>query len=62
MSKTADRLEFAAPGPGGWMRLADHFPGALTAEYQRIYTETAPVGMACWPRGSTSASCTATST
>ena len=46
MSKTADRLEFAAPGPGGWVRLADHFPAALTAEYQRIYTETAPVGMA----------------
>jgi phosphohistidine swiveling domain-containing protein len=46
MSKTADRLEFAAPGPGGWVRLADHFPAALTAEYQQIYTATAPVGMA----------------
>ena len=46
MSKTADRVDFAAPGPGGWVRLADHFPAALTAEYQKIYTETAPVGMA----------------
>ncbi len=46
MSKTAGLLEFAAPGPGGWVRLADHFPAALTAEYQRIYLETAPVGMA----------------
>jgi phosphohistidine swiveling domain-containing protein len=42
----SDLAEFAAPAPGGWMRLADHFPGALTAEYQRIYAETAPAGMA----------------
>jgi pyruvate,water dikinase len=39
---------FAAPGPGGWRRLADHFPGALTAEYQHIYGETCPPGMATY--------------
>lgn len=39
---------FVAPGPGGWMRLADHFPGALTPEYQRLYTETCPPGMAAY--------------
>src|SRR3982074_745228 len=30
------------------MLLADHFPGALTAEYQRLYTETCPPGMASY--------------
>ena len=39
---------FPAPGPGGWRRLADHFPRALTAEYQRIYAETCPPGMASY--------------
>ena len=37
---------FVAPGPGGWRRLADHFPGALTPEYRLLYTETAPPAMA----------------
>lgn len=37
--------EFEAPGRGGWMSLGDHFPGAVTAEYQRIYTETCPPAM-----------------
>ena len=36
---------FEQPGPGGWMLLGDHFPGALTAEYQRLYAETCPAGM-----------------
>ncbi len=39
---------FPTPGPGGWRRLADHFPRALTAEYQRIYAETCPPGMASY--------------
>jgi phosphohistidine swiveling domain-containing protein len=39
---------FTAPGPGGWRRLADHFPRALTSEYQRIYAETCPAGMASY--------------
>jgi len=39
---------FEQPGPGGWMLLGDHFPGALTAEYQRLYTETCPPGMAAY--------------
>jgi pyruvate,water dikinase len=30
------------------MLLGDHFPGALTAEYQRLYTETCPTGMASY--------------
>src|SRR5687768_10308912 len=37
---------FEQPGPGGWKRLGDHFPGALTPEYQRIYAATCPAGMA----------------
>ena len=40
--------EFEQPGPGGWMLLGDHFPGALTAEYQRLYAETCPPGMASY--------------
>lgn len=40
--------EFEPPGPGGWMLLGDHFPGALTAEYQRLYAETCPPGMASY--------------
>jgi phosphohistidine swiveling domain-containing protein len=40
--------EFRAPGRGGWMLLGDHFAGALTAEYQRIYAETCPPGMASY--------------
>lgn len=40
--------EFVAPGPGSWRRLADHFPHALTAEYQRIYAETCPAGAALY--------------
>ena len=39
---------FEPPGPGGWKRLADHFPGALTPEYQLLYTETAPPAMALY--------------
>lgn len=39
---------FQAPGPGGWMRLADHFPAALTPEYQRLYADTCPPGMAAY--------------
>ncbi len=39
-----------APGPGGWRRLADHFPRALTLEYQHIYRETCPPGMAAYMR------------
>lgn len=39
---------FEQPGPGGWMLLRDHFPGALTAEYQRLYAETCPSGMAAY--------------
>ncbi len=39
---------FAPPGPGGWKRLGDHFPGALTPEYQRLYAETCPPGMASY--------------
>lgn len=41
---------FSPPGPGSWMRLADHFPGALTPEYQALYTETAGPGMADYMR------------
>jgi rifampicin phosphotransferase len=43
-----DDTTFHAPGPGGWMRLADHFPAALTPEYQRLYAETCPPGMASY--------------
>ena len=39
---------FEQPGPGGWMLLGDHFPGPLTAEYQRLYAETCPPGMASY--------------
>ena len=49
---TAQSIEadatFKPPGPGEWRRLADHFPGALTAEYRRIYVETCPSGMAAY--------------
>jgi phosphohistidine swiveling domain-containing protein len=37
---------FDPPGPGMWMRLGDHFPRALTPEYQLIYAATAGPGMA----------------
>ena len=40
--------EFTAPGPGAWRRLADHFPRALTPEYQLIYAATCPAGMAAY--------------
>jgi rifampicin phosphotransferase len=43
-----DTTTFQAPGPGGWMRLADHFPAALTREYRRLYAETCPPGMAAY--------------
>jgi phosphohistidine swiveling domain-containing protein len=46
MTITDDDLGFQQPGKGGWMSLSDHFPGALTAEYQRLYAETCPPGMA----------------
>jgi phosphohistidine swiveling domain-containing protein len=39
---------FEPPSPGAWMLLGDHFPGALTAEYQRLYAETCPPGMAAY--------------
>lgn len=39
---------FEPPGPGGWKALADHFPRALTPEYQRLYAETCPQGMASY--------------
>ena len=48
MTSNAQPETFPAPGPGGWRRLADHFPRALTAEYQRIYSETCPAGMASY--------------
>lgn len=37
---------FVAPRPGGWQRLADHFPDAVTAEYQLVYSEAAPPAFA----------------
>jgi rifampicin phosphotransferase len=46
MNHDAATTRFDPPGPGGWKRLADHFPDALTPEYQRLYAETAPAGMA----------------
>ena len=39
---------FTQPGPGGWRRLADHFPGALTPEYQLVYATTCPAGTAAY--------------
>ena len=48
MTTTALATTFEAPGPGAWRQLADHFPGALTAEYQRIYAETCPPAMAAY--------------
>lgn len=45
---TPTDITFAPPGRGGWKRLADHFPGALTPEYQRLYAETCPPGMASY--------------
>jgi rifampicin phosphotransferase len=41
-------MTFEPPGPGGWKRLADHFPGALTPEYQRLYAKTCPPGTAAY--------------
>ncbi len=48
MTTTTQTTTFEAPGPGSWRQLADHFPGALTAEYQRIYAETCPPSMAAY--------------
>lgn len=48
MTTTTDDARFEAPGAGGWKRLADHFPGALTPEYQLLYADTAPTGMATY--------------
>ena len=48
MNSSTPPTVFSAPGPGGWRRLADHFPRALTAEYLRIYAETCPPGMASY--------------
>jgi len=45
MTLLDESVTFEAPGRGGWMRLADHFPNALTPEYQRLYAETCPSGM-----------------
>jgi rifampicin phosphotransferase len=39
---------FQQPGPGGWRRLADHFPKPVTAEFQRIYSETFRQGTAAF--------------
>ena len=39
-------IVFDQPGPGGWKQLADHFPAALTPEYQRLFSENCPTGMA----------------
>ena len=54
---------FEPPGPGGWKRLADHFPGALTPEYQQHLRRDLPgrhgrlhgSATACSPGASTSA-------
>jgi len=43
-----DLARFDPPGPGGWKRLADHFPDSLTPEYQLLYAHTAPAGMATY--------------
>jgi pyruvate,water dikinase len=48
MNSHDDATTFEPPGPGGWKALDDHFPGALTLEYQRVYTETCPPGMASY--------------
>jgi phosphohistidine swiveling domain-containing protein len=48
MTPRSDAVTFEPPGPGGWKGLADHFPGALTVEYQRLYAETCPPGMASY--------------
>lgn len=48
MNPQSDAATFEPPGPGGWKGLADHFPGALTPEYQRLYAETCPPGMASY--------------
>jgi rifampicin phosphotransferase len=48
MTTSTEVPTFVAPGPGGWIRLADHFPGAVTPEYQRLYAETAAAGMAAY--------------
>ncbi|QQS25559.1 MAG: hypothetical protein IPM43_04065 [Actinomycetota bacterium] len=48
MTVTSPTEAFPAPGPGGWRRLADHFPRALTAEYQCLYASTCPPGMASY--------------
>lgn len=48
MSESADIVDFEPPGPGGWKALADHFPGAVTPEYQELYAETCPAGMAAY--------------
>jgi len=48
MSPNTRGASFAAPGKGTWRRLADHFPGAVTPEYLRIYSETVPAGMSTY--------------
>ena len=48
MTTRHETTTFDPPGPGGWKRLADHFPGALTPEYQRLYAETCPPGMGAY--------------
>lgn len=48
MTAPADTETFDQPGPGGWKSLSDHFPGALTPEYQLLYAETCPPGMAAY--------------
>jgi pyruvate,water dikinase len=39
---------FEPPGPGGWMQLRDHFPGALTLEVQRLFAAAQTAGSASY--------------
>ncbi len=41
-------MNWEAPGPGEWTRLADHFDKPFTAEYERIFAATFEAGMAAY--------------
>jgi phosphohistidine swiveling domain-containing protein len=41
-------MNWEAPGPGEWTRLADHFDKPFTAEYERIFAATFEPGMAAY--------------
>lgn len=41
-------MNWDAPGPGEWTRLADHFDKPFTAEYERIFAATFEPGMAAY--------------